>query len=139
MIKNILRTAAFFLPIIITVIVLALPFLLLMAFVIVEQVILDRHGFKNSWSSRMSYSIDQSYNVFWGTWYNLTLNPQAAMFGHPDETVSSVLGKNQKVSDEAHWIWIDKFLSKVLDGKESGHSIGSIEIDEGWFIDRKGD
>ena len=39
-------------------------------------------------------ALDQLANVLLAPALNATLRPTAARFGHPDETLSSVLGKN---------------------------------------------
>ena len=85
---------------------------------------------KHNWSGAVIYSIDQTYNVVWRWWYNWTQKPDKHLFGHPDETVSSVVGKNLHLKE--HWTIINKILTFILDKNKGNHGIRSIEDDEGY-------
>lgn len=88
-------------------------------------------GFKYLADSFLSIavSIDQLGNVVCARLFNFVLikddfdNP----FGNPDETISSVLGKN-KLSENL--TFVGKALSSLLDALDKNHSIKSIEKDE---------
>lgn len=49
------------------------------------------------------------------------------LFGNPDETISSVLGKNKR---KGTLIYLGKRLDAWLNGIDKDHSIKSIEEDE---------
>lgn len=46
---------------------------------------------------KVAYSFDQFMNVLLYPLLNLFLSDGSYLFGHPDETISSVLGKNVKM------------------------------------------
>jgi hypothetical protein len=55
--------------------------------------------------------------------------------GHPDETVSSVIGKNIVCNDpRGYWVMIDSVLAEFLEESGNVHGPKHIEEDEG---DRK--
>lgn len=78
---------------------------------------------------RIAISLDQLGNVICGEPMNsLFLKDWSeSKFGNPDETISSVLGKNQlaeTLTDKG------KFLVHLLHELDNNHSIKSIEEDE---------
>jgi hypothetical protein len=85
------------------------------------------------WDNLIAF--DQWVNVFLGPVFNLALFLEAkhcgtdtarlAWHGAPDETISSVLGKNKGVSRISAWVayWLDKI--------DRNHTDKSIEADEG--------
>ena len=52
-------------------------------------------------------------------------------FGRPDETASSVVGKNLLETGGLHWRMIEKLLSVIMEGGKP-HAVPSIEEDEGF-------
>lgn len=77
----------------------------------------------------IAVSIDQLGNVVCAQLFNLALITKLSehQFGNPDETISSVLGKNQRGETLA---FLGKALNKLLHLLEKDHSIISIEDDE---------
>jgi hypothetical protein len=77
----------------------------------------------------LAIAIDQLGNVVAKYLFNdLLIKPESnAKFGNPDETISSVIGKNKLVTYLTKWgIAFDKFLNLF----EKNHSIKAIEKDE---------
>lgn len=72
-------------------------------------------------------SLDQLANVAAGPLLNIILRPAVARFGDPDETLSSVLGKNV----EAGACVGCKLICRLLHRLDPGHCERSIERDEG--------
>jgi hypothetical protein len=87
---------------------------------------------KYRWLPRLAYSIDQTFNAMFSPYLNFFLDPKEHLFGHPDETVSSVIGKNMLTDDRKHWKYIEKILVFVLEGNKRSHSDRAIEKDEGY-------
>lgn len=77
------------------------------------------------WSERVMTSIDQHWQVVLAPLLNLGVSTQHK-FGNPDETASSVVGKNLKATGALRWRVIEFMLSFVLEGGKP-HSIPSIE------------
>ena len=76
----------------------------------------------------VAISVDQNGNVICGPLFNLMLiNKNGYKFGNPDETISSVLGKNQVLNTLT---FIGRGLNSLLSLIEKDHSIKSIEEDE---------
>jgi hypothetical protein len=71
--------------------------------------------------------IDQAVNVVLGPLLNLLLQPKAARFGDPDETLSSVFGKNVQAGKCIGC----RLVCRVLNRIDPGHCETSIEGDEG--------
>lgn len=75
---------------------------------------------------------DQFANALYYPLLNLIFKNPKFKFGNPDETISSVLGKNilycPEQCDKSIFI-VDKFLSKI-DPQKGSHSKRSIEEDE---------
>jgi len=76
-----------------------------------------------------AYTVDQSGNVFCEFLFNKTLilEDSPDKFGNPDETISSVLGKNKKNGSFKLFGYI---LDGILNKIDKNHSIKSIEDDE---------
>ena len=72
-------------------------------------------------------ALDQFANVLLAPALNATLRPTAARFGHPDETLSSVFGKNV----EAGSCRGCRLICRLLHRLDPGHCDRSIERDEG--------
>jgi len=77
----------------------------------------------------LAVSIDQLGNVLMAPLFNLILidSYSGHLFGNPDETISSVLGKN-KIG--GNLLYLGKRLDAWLNGIDPNHSIKSIEKDE---------
>jgi len=77
----------------------------------------------------MAISIDQFGNVNGQVVLNAVMIKKEAIdkFGNPDETISSVIGKNLKKNTLAR---PGKILNSILDFIEEDHSEKSIETDE---------
>lgn len=73
---------------------------------------------------------DQSGNVYCAFPLNdtMTIKSSWSLFGDPDETISSVIGKNYKSYKLTKF---GKFWRLFLDTIDSNHSIKAIEDDEG--------
>ena len=80
-----------------------------------------------SYIRRVLVWLDQGVNVLAAPALNLILKPTAARFGSPDETLSSVFGKNI----EAGACVGCKVICRVLHWVDTGHCNKSIERDEG--------
>lgn len=80
------------------------------------------------WAVQVLTSIDQH----WAVLLKFPLNMAPDMvhgFGNPDETASSVVGKNLKATGAWHWKAIEFCLAYLLEGGKA-HSIPAIEEDE---------
>jgi hypothetical protein len=93
-----------------------------------------RRKFKNgakeasNWLYAWAISIDQLGNVVCKDLFNdVLILPTGIPFGNPDETISSVLGKNKQANTLSK---IGKGLDWLLNRLDPNHSINSIEIDE---------
>ena len=74
----------------------------------------------------LALSLDQLGNVAMSGLFNMILIKWVSKdkFGNPDETISSVLGKNKKDETLAHLgRWLDFLLNEI----DEDHSINSIE------------
>jgi len=88
------------------------------------------NGFLNisQYLREVALSIDQLGNVICSDLFDITLiNKNGYKFGNPDETISGVIGKNQKLKTLT---FIGKGLNKILNIIEKDHSINAIEEDE---------
>lgn len=72
-------------------------------------------------------SLDQLGNVALAPLLNALLRPTAARFGSPDETLSSVMGKNIEAGECVGC----RLLCRLLHVLDPGHCEKSIERDEG--------
>ena len=80
------------------------------------------------WFYAWALSIDQLGNVVCKELFNDALiTPSGIEFGNPDETISSVLGKN-KLNNSL--TWLGKSLDWILNKLDPNHSINSIENNE---------
>lgn len=79
-------------------------------------------------NSSVFISLDQLLNVILAPLFNKYLKP-SILFGAPDETLSSVVGKNIREGDSS-FKGIDKVLT-ALDPHSNSHSVDAIEDDEG--------
>ena len=71
---------------------------------------------------------DQHANVFLAKLFNdVMIKKGGYKFGNPDETISSVLGKNKLMGKLS---WFGKCLDYILHLLDENHSIKSIEHDE---------
>lgn len=76
----------------------------------------------------LSLSIDQTLNVCLQFILNdLMKYPNGASFGNPDETISGVTGKNQRLNNLT---WFGKGVNWFLNKLEKDHSIRAIEEEE---------
>lgn len=76
----------------------------------------------------VAIAIDQLGNVVCKDLFDVTLiKKEGYRFGNPDETISGVLGKNQKLKTLSG---IGKILNGILSLIEKDHSIKAIEEDE---------
>lgn len=89
------------------------------------MMLIDKSYFDNYFKN-LAISLDQFGNVACGGLFNFTLIQRGSKhkFGNPDETVSSVIGKN-KVKNSLSLA--GKLLDWVLDKLDANHSIKSIE------------
>lgn len=71
--------------------------------------------------------IDQGANVIFSPILNILAGPTAANFGDPDETLSSVFGKNAR---EGKCVMC-KIMCRILNWIDPRHCDKSIERDEG--------
>ena len=88
------------------------------------------NGFLNisQYLRQVAISIDQLGNVVCSDLFDVTLiKKEGYNFGNPDETISGVLGKNQKLNTLS---LVGKILNFILSQIEKDHSIKSIEEDE---------
>lgn len=73
----------------------------------------------------VAVSVDQAGNTFCAELFNDALiDPRGHPFGDPDETISSVLGKNKQANSLT---WAGRALAWFLDTIDSNHVIKSIE------------
>ena len=89
-----------------------------------------KHGTREvaQWFYAWALSIDQLGNVVCKELFNdILITPSGIPFGNPDETISSVLGKNKLNSSLT---WLGKSLDWILNKLDPNHSIKSIEADE---------
>lgn len=83
-------------------------------------------GILKDYFHNLALSLDQFGNVSMQRTFNFLFikNKSKHKFGDPDETISSVLGKNQKAGT---LIYLGKRLVALLDYLDENHSIKSIE------------
>lgn len=85
----------------------------------------------NDWFLRLAKSLDQFANVVGDDFYQiaLTKSDRFARFGHEDELISSVIGKNDFIDNLT---LLGKLVNKILHFFDANHSVKSIEKDEGY-------
>lgn len=77
---------------------------------------------------KIAYSIDQLGNTIVRDLFNdIMIKDNTLAFGKPDETISSVMGKNKLKNNLTK---VGLFLDSILEKLDSNHSIKSIERDE---------
>lgn len=81
------------------------------------------------YSFKLAHTIDQSGNVVCEDMFNYTLIKKNAVnkFGNPDETISSVIGKNKVKNNLTK---TGNILDNILDKIDPNHSIKSIDETE---------
>jgi hypothetical protein len=85
---------------------------------------------RNEYFYKVAYAIDQLGNVVMKDAFNKWLISDGGIrFGNPDETISSVLGKNKK---KGKLTKSGKLLDWILEKLDNGHSLNAIEEDEAW-------
>ena len=76
----------------------------------------------------VAHSLDQTGNMVCERLFNYVLiKHRIHRFGNPDETISSVLGKNKQIDNLTR---VGKSLDKILDKIDSNHSLKSIDLTE---------
>jgi len=85
----------------------------------------DKHYINNYYLS-LAISLDQFGNVVMAGLFNIIMikNTSINLFGNPDETISSVLGKNKR--DNTLFL-LGYLLDYILNKIEKDHSINAIE------------
>lgn len=85
-----------------------------------------------AWLWKILISLDQLANTMAGPLLNWLVHP-AYLFGFPDETLSSVFGKNVRVGRCRGCRWLCLLLNRL----ERKHCEKAIEVDEGrWYPTR---
>lgn len=91
-------------------------------------------SFLQSFFFNIGYGHDQMGNASYSEMLNGIMRKSGGYeFGNPDETVSSALGKNQRLGKATIFGWILILLLWIIDLKyitKGGHCINSIEEDE---------
>ena len=80
------------------------------------------------WTKQLLIAIDQLGNVLLSPLLNLFVQRGGAAFGSPDETLSSVMGKNARAQTCPLCRWICR---NILNPIQRHHCDKSIEPDEG--------
>jgi len=77
----------------------------------------------------LAISIDQTGNVVMSELFNRLLihKYSSNKFGNPDETISSVIGKNKRAKTLK---WLGRRIGFILDKIDPGHTKTAIEDDE---------
>lgn len=80
----------------------------------------------NAYFFRIAVSIDQLGNVIGGPFFNqCAITPTGDQFGHEDETISSVLGKNHANQPRTFRL-LGRSMRYYLDLIEPNHCVNSI-------------
>ena len=80
---------------------------------------------RNKYLYNICIGLDQLGNVICATLFNhLLIKKDSPAFGNPDETISSVIGKNKLVNNLTI---LGKLLDLFLDLLDKNHTINSIE------------
>lgn len=80
------------------------------------------------WFYRTSYSVDQTGNVIGNNLMNdILIKKGGYQFGNPDETISSVIGKNYR--DDTLTV-LGKSIRFILDSLDYNHCLNSIDNEE---------
>ncbi len=96
-----------------------------MVFMVIMTCVTWYESYLNNYWRNLAISLDQFGNVAMSGLFNVILiKGNSHLFGDPDETISSVLGKNQEVGALA---FLGRRLTALLDTIEKNHSLKSIE------------
>jgi len=96
-----------------------------MIFTIIKSFLFLDYDYANLYFKKLAISLDQLGNVSMATIFNIIfITSDKHLFGNPDETISSVLGKN-KLNNTLSYL--GKRLDALLNGLDENHSINSIE------------
>ena len=96
-------------------------------YVIIKTILKERPRTLKVWFYRTAMSIDKFANVIAAELFNdIFIKKGGYTFGHPDETISSVIGKNQLTKTLTR---AGRFLRRVLDKIEHNHCVDSINRD----------
>jgi hypothetical protein len=97
-----------------------------MVFTIIKSLVYFNSGILKSYFFRLAVSLDQFGGVAIGGLFNAIMISKKSLnkFGDPDETISSVLGKNKREGTLIYWGVV---LESLLDYFDPNHSIKSIE------------
>jgi hypothetical protein len=81
---------------------------------------------KDKYFLNLALSIDQLGNALCRELFNKTLikSNSSHIFGNPDETISSVLGKNKR---DSTLTFTGKILASILDKIDENHCVNSID------------
>jgi len=92
-------------------------------------IIAFKRGKYNEYFMNLAISNDQHGNVVGQYVFNLVLIKSNAIhkFGNPDETISSVLGKNKKDNTLTR---LGSFIANILDRLEPNHVEKAIDLTE---------
>ena len=92
---------------------------------IIKSILKRNKDILNDYLFCLALSLDQFGNVSMAKLFDFILIKRNSInkFGNPDETISSVLGKNQKAATLAY---LGRRLVALLDAIEKDHSLKSI-------------
>lgn len=98
-------------------------------YTVVSYLVKRKFSYLNDWFFDLAISVDQFGNVAGCELFNLILitNKSYNYFGNPDETISSVIGKNEETKTLT---FFGRGLNFILNLIENNHSFKSIERDE---------
>jgi hypothetical protein len=93
---------------------------------LIKSILKFNNSILNDYFFSLALSLDQLGNVAMAKLFDFILIKKNSKnkFGNPDETISSVLGKNQKAETLAYF---GKRLNALLNFLDKNHSIKSIE------------
>jgi hypothetical protein len=107
---------------VITLAPIGFAYTLLKSFVLLDVRIIQDYYFK------LAISLDQLGNVVMSGLFNaIIIKSKDNQFGNPDETISSVLGKNLRTNTLT---LLGRILNAILNRIDDNHSINAIEEDE---------
>ena len=88
-----------------------------------------KRGKYGEYYMKIDISNDQHGNVVGQYVFNLVLikSKSKALFGNPDETISSVLGKNKR---DNTLTWLGRKIADILDRLEKNHVEKAIDLTE---------
>ena len=94
-------------------------------YVVIKTILKERPRTLKVWFYRTAMSIDRFANVNAAELFNdIFIKKGGYKFGHPDETISSVIGKNQRDKTLTR---IGRFLRYILNKIEPNHCLDSID------------